>query len=107
MFVFVVDVVDDDVLELGSVPDEGAIEKLAAQGADSPFGEGIRDWGPHRVFKSLMASVRKVSSNAAVDSLPRSRTSALQAASAWQWCKNRLRAAWVVQSPVGWAVIPA
>ena len=48
MLVVVADVVDDDSFELRSVPYEGAVKEFASQGADPPFCEGIRYWGPHR-----------------------------------------------------------
>ncbi len=66
------------------------------------FATGVRTG----VFRIFMSSVRKISSNAAVNWLPRSRTSASRWASASLWRMNRLRAAWVVQLPAGWAVIP-
>ena len=39
--VVVVDVVDDDALELALVPDDGAVEQLAADGSDPAFGERV------------------------------------------------------------------
>ncbi len=41
VFVVVVDVVDDDTLELPLVPDDGAVEKFSADGADPAFGERV------------------------------------------------------------------
>jgi hypothetical protein len=46
VFVVVVNVVDNDPLELLAVPDEGAVEELAAQSADPSLGERIGDRGP-------------------------------------------------------------
>ena len=41
--VVVVDVVGDEAFELSLVPDDGAVEQLAAQGPDPAFGERVRD----------------------------------------------------------------
>ena len=46
--VVVVEVVDDEAVELALVPDEGAVEQLAAKGADPAFGEGVGHRGPDR-----------------------------------------------------------
>ena len=40
MAVVVLDAVGDESVELLLVPDDGAVEKLSAQGADPTFGEG-------------------------------------------------------------------
>ncbi len=45
--VVVVEVVDDESVELALVPDEGAVDELAAQGADPAFGEGVGHWCAH------------------------------------------------------------
>ena len=50
---------------------------------------------------------RKISSKASMNWLPRSPTSARASASRSLWRRNRLGAAWVVQAPVGLAVMPA
>ena len=42
--VVVVEVVGDEAVELSLVPVEGAVEELAAQGADPTFGEGVGHW---------------------------------------------------------------
>jgi hypothetical protein len=44
--VVVVEVADDEAVELSLVPDEGAVEQLAAQGADPTLGERVGDRGP-------------------------------------------------------------
>ena len=53
--VAVIDVVDDKPLELATVPDDGAVEELAAQGADPAFGERVRHGGAHRCLEDLAA----------------------------------------------------
>ena len=45
--VVVVEVVDDESMELALVPDDGAVEELAAQGADPTFREGVGHWCAH------------------------------------------------------------
>jgi hypothetical protein len=53
--VVVVDVVDDEAFELMLVPDDGAIEELAAQCSDPAFSKGVRDRGPNRCLEDLEA----------------------------------------------------
>ena len=53
--VVVVDVVGDESFELALVPDDGAVEELAAQGADPAFGERVRDRRPDRGLEDLEA----------------------------------------------------
>jgi hypothetical protein len=55
VLVVVVDVVDDESLELRLVPDEGAVEELAAKGADPSFGECVRHGSPHGGLEDLDA----------------------------------------------------
>ncbi|MFT7648752.1 MAG: hypothetical protein ACI8Y4_003504 [Candidatus Poriferisodalaceae bacterium] len=59
------------------------------------------------VLRILRPSVRKISSKESMNWLPRSRTRAREAVSWSLWRRNRLRAAWVVQVPVGLTVVPA
>ena len=53
VLVVVVDVVDDDTLEVVLVPDDRAVEQLAADGADPAFGERVRHWRAHRGLQDL------------------------------------------------------
>ena len=53
--VVVIDVVDDEPLELAAVPDDGAVEELASQGADPAFGERVRHGGAYRCGEDLAA----------------------------------------------------
>jgi hypothetical protein len=53
--VVVVDVVDDEAFELTLVPDDGAVEELAAQGSDPAFSECVRHRGPNRCLEDLEA----------------------------------------------------
>ena len=51
----VLDVVGDEMFELPLVPNDGAVEQLAAQGTDPAFGEAVRDWGSDRGLEDLEA----------------------------------------------------
>ena len=51
--VVVVDVVGDEVFELALVPDDGAVKKLSAQGADPTFGERVGHWDANRGAQDL------------------------------------------------------
>jgi hypothetical protein len=51
--VVVIDVVNDEPFELSLVPDDGAVEELAAQGADPAFGVRVGDRGPLRTLVVL------------------------------------------------------
>ena len=55
--VVVVDVVDDEVFELSLVPDDGAVEELAAQGPDPALGERVGDWGPDRRLSTFLRQI--------------------------------------------------
>ena len=45
----------DEAFELPKVPDDGAVEELAAQGADPAVGVGVRHRGPNRCLENLEA----------------------------------------------------
>ena len=49
----VIDVVDDKLVELATVPDDGAIEELASKGAHPAFGERVRHRGAYRCLEDL------------------------------------------------------
>ena len=53
--VVVLDVVDHETFELMLVPDDGAVEQLATQGADPPFRERVRHRRPYRCLEDLEA----------------------------------------------------
>ena len=53
--VVMIDVVDDKIVELAAVPDDGPVEELASQGADPAFGERVRHGGAHWCFEDLAA----------------------------------------------------
>ncbi len=68
--VVVVDVVDDESFELVLVPDDGAVEELAAQGPDPAFGEALATGVRTGVLRILRPSVRKISSKVSMNWLP-------------------------------------
>ena len=51
--VVAVDVVDDKIVGLAAVPDDGAVEELASKGADPAFGERVRHGSAHRCDEDL------------------------------------------------------
>ncbi len=53
VFVVVIDVLDHEPVELALVPDEGAVEKLAADGADPPFRERVSGRCPNGCLEDL------------------------------------------------------
>ena len=53
--VVVFDVVDDEPFELALVPDDGAVEDLSTDGADSAFSKGVGYRGAHRGLEDLEA----------------------------------------------------
>jgi hypothetical protein len=50
-----------------AVPDQGAVEQLAANGADPAFRVGVRDRGTWVVRMMVVPSARKISSKAATN----------------------------------------
>jgi hypothetical protein len=102
------DVVDDEPFELGLVPGDGAVEEFAAYRSDPLFREGVGNRSTDGCLEDLEApSAEDLVKCVDELGLPRSRSSAREPASCSAWRKNRLRAAWVAQAPVGLAVTPA
>ena len=105
--VVVVDVVGDEAFELVLVPDDGAVEEFASQGPDPAFGERVGDGRSDGGLEDLEAFGAEDLVEA-VDELAASVTDQRPGiGESVAWRRNRLRAAWVVQAPVGLAVIPA
>ncbi len=55
VFVVVLDVVDDEAFELSLVPDDGAIEELAADRSDPSFSERVGHRSPDGCLEGLEA----------------------------------------------------
>lgn len=51
--VVVGDVVGDEAFELSLVPNDGAVEELASEGADPALGEGVGHWCSDRCFEDF------------------------------------------------------
>jgi hypothetical protein len=93
----------------GGVPlvdDEDSVEELAADGADEPFGDRVGRGGRTGVRMMRMSVAVKTASNAAVNLASRSRMRNRSWRPASSRSMSRLRACWVSQAPVGWAVTP-
>ena len=53
MHVVMIDVVNDKIVELAAVPDDGAVKEFASKGADPAFGERVRHGSAHRRLEDL------------------------------------------------------
>ena len=105
--VVMIDVVDDKIVELAAVPDDGAVEELASKGADPAFGERVRHGSAYRCLEDL-AAFGSEDLVEGVDELAGAVAHERPASASWWPCWiNRFRAAWVVQTPLGWSVIAA
>ena len=51
--VVMIDVVNDKIVELAAVPDDGAVKEFASKGADPAFGERVRHGSAHRRLEDL------------------------------------------------------
>src|SRR6188472_4323052 len=70
-------------------------------------GHQVRNRAAHLARTMPMSAAAKTASNAAVNLLSRSRIKYRNRSARSPRSINRLRACWVTQAPVGWAVIPA
>jgi hypothetical protein len=102
--VVVLEVVAQELFELSAVPDEGAVEELAAHGADPSFRVCVGDRGPRWRADDRRAAAsedlverRDELAGAVADQEPDLPVGAIM----------KFRAAWVVQAPVGLVVMPA
>ena len=72
--------------------------------ADEAFGDGVGPRRPHRGLMTRTSMAMKTASNAAVNLASRSRMRNRKRRPASSRSMSRLRACWVSQAPVGWAV---
>jgi hypothetical protein len=101
--VVMLDVLTKKFREVSAVPDEGAIAELAAYRSDPPFRVGVRDRSTRGVRMIVAPSLRKASSKPAMNWPAPSRIKNRIG----RWSRiRRFRAAWVVQGPVGFVVMP-
>ena len=107
--VVVLYIADDESFELALVPDDGSVQELASQGSDPAFSEGVGYGGADWCLEDLEAFGSEDLVECVDELAARSRTSARAPVSRSPRRRKRLRlrAAWVVQGPVGLAVMPA
>ena len=103
----VLDILAQDDVEVAWSGDQDVIEAFPAQRADdrSPIAFARGAWGGVRMIR--MSAPAKTASNAVVNLLSRSRIRNRNRSARSPRSMSRLRACWVIQAPVGWAVIPA
>ncbi len=97
------------VEHVGGVPlvdDQGVVEEFVSDAADEAFGDRIGLRRPHRCLDDADAGGGETASNAAVNLASRSRMRNRKRLPASSRSMTRLRACWVSQGPVGWAVTP-
>jgi hypothetical protein len=103
--------------KVGCSGDQEMVEAFAAQGADPAFRDGVRSWclnwgaddadvgaGEHGVEGCCEFAVPVADQEPKLSGVV---AEACRAAALPRPPMNRLRACWVAQAPVGWAVIPA
>ena len=105
--VVVLDVLAQHRREVARSGDQEMVEAFTAQGADEAFRDRVRSRCPTGVRMMRMSAPAKTASKAAVNLLSRSRIRNRNRAARSPRSMSRLRACWVTQAPVGWAVIPA
>jgi len=88
------------------VEDQEAVEEFTADCPDKALGDRIRPWCTNRRFDDLMSTAVKTASKAALNLASRSRMRNRKPRLASSRSMSRLRAYWVSQAPVGWAVTP-
>jgi hypothetical protein len=89
------------------IDDQQPVEKLPAQGTDDPFADRVRSGRLRRADKNLMPSAVNTASKEPVNWPARSLIRNLIEAARGPRSVRRLRAAWVVHTPLGFAVMPA
>ena len=94
------------MLEVAATKDQQPVEAFGADSADEALGVGVFACGPWiGVSITVMPSLRKTSSKAAVNLLSRSWIRKRMRSNSK--VKLRLRACWVTHAPVGLVVQPA
>lgn len=88
------------------VVEQVPVSAFLSDGADESFRVAVRPWCPGGVLMTVTSSEVKTASNAGVYLVSRSRMRNRKEAARSPRSMTRLRAAWVVQAPVGWAVTP-
>ena len=103
--VVVVDVNAQNAFEVAAVEDQQPVETFVAYGSDEAFCDRVRPRRRTGVFTIRMPWLRKTSSKSPLYLLSRSR---IRKRTPWsEKSRPRLRACWVTQVSVGFAVQPA
>jgi hypothetical protein len=89
------------------IDDQQPVEELPAQGTDDPFADGVRFGACGGLARILMSSAVNTASKAPVNWPARSLIKNLIEAVGWSGSIRKLRAAWAVHAPSGFAVTPA
>ena len=106
MAVVVAGVAAKDAFEMSFIENQQMVEALRSDGADEPFGKGVRIRGPKGVLRISAPSASKTSSKPATYLVSRSRTKNLAVISASARSPVTFLACWVTQAALGWAVTP-
>src|ERR1022692_2661672 len=93
-------VIAQDPPQMGLVPDEGAVQEFAAASPDPAFGDRVHAGCPDVAGHGPDPASARAASNAAVKFGPRSRMMNLTRCACSPRSMIRLRACWVVHSPV-------
>jgi len=89
------------------IDDLQPVGELPAQGADDPFVDGVRPRACGGLARILMLSAVNTASKEPLNCPARSLIKNLTEAERWPRSIRKLRAAWVVHAPSGFAVMPA
>lgn len=106
MPVEVPDVVGQHGAGVRLVVDQDVVGALPPDAPDKPFGVAVRSRRPRRILTTSTFSAAKSASNEPVNLASRSRTRNLNRPARSPRSTIKLRACWVVHSPVGFAVTP-
>ncbi len=87
--------------------DQHPVGDLAPGGEHEPFGVSVRARASGRNFHGFDTSIGQDCVKDSVNWPARSRTRKRAESACWPMSISNLRAAWVVQAPSGWVVMPA
>src|ERR1035438_2546199 len=89
-------VLAQDPPQMGLVPDEGAVQELAAASPDPAFGDRVHAGRPHGAAHAAIPASARIASKVAVKFDPRSRIMNLTRCACPPRSIIRLRACWLV-----------
>ena len=102
--VVVAQVLGQHLVQMVLIDDQGAVEDLAAQGADDSLADGVRFGRLRRAGQNPDAAPRKTASKPVVNWPARSLIRNLTPVVRGPGSIRKLRAAWVVHAPSGFAL---